>query len=65
MLLDFLKKSNTLIVLFQKYGPGKMKTEAERMQTGTVKKRLIEVLTEIVERHCRARAAISDEVNSI
>ncbi|XP_019055524.1 PREDICTED: NADP-dependent glyceraldehyde-3-phosphate dehydrogenase-like [Nelumbo nucifera] len=32
--------------------------DAGRMLTGEVKKRLIEVLTVLVERHCRARAAI-------
>lgn len=33
------------------------------MLTGDVKKRLIEVLTELVERHRRARAAVTDEVS--
>lgn len=32
------------------------------MLTGEVKQRLIQVLTEIVERHRRARAAVTDEV---
>lgn len=32
------------------------------MLTGEVKKRLTEVLTEMVERHRRARAAVTDEV---
>lgn len=32
------------------------------MLTGEVKKRLTEVLTDIVERHRRARAAVTDEV---
>lgn len=32
------------------------------MLTGEVKKRLIEVLSELVERHQRARAAVTDEV---
>lgn len=32
------------------------------MLTGEVKKRLIEVLSEMVERHCKARAAVTDEV---
>ena len=32
------------------------------MLTGEVKKRLTEVLTELVERHRRARAAVTDEV---
>lgn len=32
------------------------------MLTGEVKKRLSEVLTEIVERHRTARAAVTDEV---
>ncbi|CAA3016271.1 Hypothetical predicted protein [Olea europaea subsp. europaea] len=31
------------------------------MLTGEVKKRLIEVLTEMVGRHCRARAAVTDK----
>ncbi|KAL2926730.1 Tryptophan--tRNA ligase cytoplasmic [Bienertia sinuspersici] len=41
-----------------------IKTEyaAGRLLTGEVKKRLIEVLTEMVERHQRARAAVSDEM---
>lgn len=41
-----------------------IKTEyaAGRMLTGEVKKRLIEVLTEMVERHQRARAAVTDEM---
>lgn len=46
------------VVLFQEYGEG-------RMLTGDVKKRLTEVLTEMVERHRRARAAVTDEVKSI
>lgn len=33
------------------------------MLTGEVKQRLIQVLTEIVERHRRARAAVTDEVS--
>lgn len=32
------------------------------MLTGEVKKRLIEVLSELVERHQRARASVTDEV---
>lgn len=32
------------------------------MLTGDVKQRLIGVLTELVERHRRARAAVTDEV---
>ncbi|KAK9667867.1 hypothetical protein RND81_13G016900 [Saponaria officinalis] len=41
-----------------------IKTEyaAGRMLTGEVKKRLTEVLTEVVERHRRARAAVTDEM---
>lgn len=35
------------------------------MLTGEVKKRLIEVLTELVERHLRARAAVTDEVSGL
>lgn len=34
------------------------------MQSGDVKKRLAEVLTEIVERHRKARAAVTDEVKN-
>ena len=34
------------------------------MLTGEVKKRLTEVLTEMVERHHMARAAVTDEVNT-
>lgn len=33
------------------------------MLTGEVKKRLIEVLTELVERHRTARAAVTDAVS--
>ncbi|XP_031476183.1 tryptophan--tRNA ligase, cytoplasmic isoform X2 [Nymphaea colorata] len=36
--------------------------EAGRMLTGEVKKRLIEVLSELVERHQRARSAVSEEM---
>ena len=50
----FLK--NNWFVLLQEYGAG-------RMLTGEVKQRLIEVLTKLVERHCRARAAVTDEVS--
>uniref|UniRef100_A0A803LBE0 Tryptophan--tRNA ligase, cytoplasmic n=1 Tax=Chenopodium quinoa TaxID=63459 RepID=A0A803LBE0_CHEQI len=41
-----------------------VKTEygAGRMLTGEVKKRLIDVLSEMVERHQRARAAVTDEM---
>lgn len=34
------------------------------MLTGAVKKRLTEVLTEIVEKHRRARADVTEEVKS-
>ena len=47
---------NAQAIFFQEYGAG-------RMLTGEVKKRLIEVLTELVERHRRARAAVTDEVS--
>ena len=52
-----LSKDNTLLCapLFQEYGEG-------RMTTGDVKKRLVQVVTEIVERHRMARAAVTDEV---
>lgn len=35
------------------------------MRTGQVKERLARVLTEMVERHQRARAAVTDEVSSL
>lgn len=44
--------------IFQEYGAG-------RMLTGEVKKCLIEVLSELVERHRKARAAVMDEVSSV
>jgi len=50
-----LESKRLQALLFQEYGAG-------RMLTGEVKKRLIEVLTELVERHRRARAAVTDEV---
>lgn len=34
------------------------------MLTGEVKQRLIQVLTELVERHRKARAAVTDEVHA-
>lgn len=43
--------------IFQEYVAG-------RMLTGEVKKRLIKVLSELVERHRKARAAVMDEVSS-
>lgn len=43
--------------LFQEYGKG-------RMLTGDVKKRLGEVLTELVDRHQKARATVTDEVST-
>ncbi|KAL1152655.1 hypothetical protein V6Z11_A09G124900 [Gossypium hirsutum] len=51
----FLEDDAELEHIKKAYGAG-------RMLTGEVKKRLIEVLTEIVERHRRARAAVSDEM---
>lgn len=48
----FLMIDNTL---FQEYGEG-------RMQSGEVKKRLTQVLTEVVERHRKARVAVTEEV---
>ncbi|CAI9102326.1 OLC1v1000574C1 [Oldenlandia corymbosa var. corymbosa] len=36
--------------------------KAERMLTGEVKQRLIHVLTEVVERHRKARAAVTDKM---
>lgn len=35
------------------------------MLTGEVKQRLVQVLTEVVERHRKARAAVTDEVFNI
>ncbi|KAL8499510.1 hypothetical protein ACS0TY_022452 [Phlomoides rotata] len=51
----FLEDDAELEHIRTEYGAG-------RMLTGEVKKRLIEVLTEIVERHRRARAAVTDEM---
>lgn len=41
--------------MFKEYGDG-------RMLMGEVKKRLIEVLSEMVERYCMAQAAVTDGV---
>ncbi|KAJ0702412.1 putative tryptophan--tRNA ligase [Helianthus annuus] len=51
----FLEDDEELEHIRKEYGSG-------RMLTGEVKKRLIEVLTEIVERHRAARAAVTDEM---
>ncbi|KVH98780.1 Aminoacyl-tRNA synthetase, class Ic [Cynara cardunculus var. scolymus] len=51
----FLEDDDELEHIRKEYGSG-------RMLTGEVKKRLIEVLTEIVERHRAARAAVTDEM---
>ncbi|XP_027334406.1 tryptophan--tRNA ligase, cytoplasmic [Abrus precatorius] len=51
----FLEDDDELEHIKKEYGAG-------RMLTGEVKKRLSEVLTEIVERHQRARAAVTDEM---
>ncbi|GLJ15228.1 hypothetical protein SUGI_0248900 [Cryptomeria japonica] len=51
----FLEDDAELENIKQEYGAG-------RMLTGEVKKRLIEVLTEMVERHRKARAAVTDEM---
>ncbi|XP_050372620.1 tryptophan--tRNA ligase, cytoplasmic [Argentina anserina] len=51
----FLDDDTELAHIAKEYGAG-------RMLTGEVKQRLIQVLTEIVERHCRARAAVTDEM---
>ncbi|GER39631.1 tryptophan--tRNA ligase [Striga asiatica] len=51
----FLEDDSELEHIRTEYGAG-------RMLTGEVKKRLIEVLTELVERHRRARAAVTDEM---
>ncbi|RWW55234.1 hypothetical protein BHE74_00038139 [Ensete ventricosum] len=54
--LDHIRKSTVHLVNFKEYGAG-------RMLTGEVKKRLVEVLSELVEQHQRARAAVTDEVS--
>ncbi|OWM86112.1 hypothetical protein CDL15_Pgr010936 [Punica granatum] len=51
----FLDDDAELDYIKQEYGSG-------RMLTFDVKKQLIEVLTELVERHKRARAAVTDEM---
>ncbi|KAL8159193.1 hypothetical protein V2J09_000730 [Rumex salicifolius] len=51
----FLEDDDELEHIRQEYGAG-------RMLTGEVKQRLITVLTEMVERHRRARAAVTDEM---
>ncbi|CAL9217731.1 unnamed protein product [Arabidopsis halleri] len=53
----FLEDDSELELIRKQYG------EKEGiMQTGDVKKRVTEILTEIVERHRRARAAVTDEM---
>ncbi|KAI3796886.1 hypothetical protein L1987_39573 [Smallanthus sonchifolius] len=51
----FLEDDDELDHIRKEYGSG-------RMLTGEVKKRLIDVLTELVERHQAARAAVTDEM---
>lgn len=51
----FLDDDDELEHIRTEYGAG-------RMLTGEVKKRLTEVLTDIVERHRKARAAVTDEM---
>ncbi|KAE8705765.1 Tryptophan--tRNA ligase [Hibiscus syriacus] len=51
----FLEDDAELEHIKKEYGAG-------RMLTGEVKKRLTEVLTQLVERHRRARAAVTDEM---
>ncbi|CAA2988942.1 tryptophan--tRNA ligase, cytoplasmic [Olea europaea subsp. europaea] len=51
----FLEDDAELEHIKKEYGAG-------RMLTGEVKKRLIEVLTEMVDRHRRARFAFTDRV---
>ncbi|TYJ99950.1 tryptophan--tRNA ligase [Cucumis melo var. makuwa] len=51
----FLDDDAELERITKEYGAG-------RMLTGEVKQRLIQVLTEMVERHRRARAAVTDEL---
>ncbi|KAK6782729.1 hypothetical protein RDI58_020525 [Solanum bulbocastanum] len=50
----FLDDDAELEHIREEYGSG-------RMLTGEIKKRLVEVLTDLVERHRRARAAVTDE----
>ncbi|VVA96454.1 unnamed protein product [Arabis nemorensis] len=52
---DTVEKQILLGADLEEYGEG-------RMQTGAVKGRLVEVLTEMVERHHRARACVTDEM---
>ncbi|KAK9064100.1 hypothetical protein SSX86_017972 [Deinandra increscens subsp. villosa] len=51
----FLEDDEELEHIRKEYGSG-------RMLTGEIKKRLIDVLTELVERHRTARAAVTDEM---
>ncbi|KAK4706228.1 hypothetical protein R3W88_034210 [Solanum pinnatisectum] len=51
----FLDDDAELEHIREEYGSG-------RMLTGEIKKRLVEVLTDLVERHQRARAAVTDEM---
>ncbi|XP_057457480.1 tryptophan--tRNA ligase, cytoplasmic [Lotus japonicus] len=51
----FLEDDDELEHIKKEYGAG-------RMLTGEVKQRLVEVLTALVERHCRARAAVTEEM---
>ncbi|KAK4706267.1 hypothetical protein R3W88_034173 [Solanum pinnatisectum] len=51
----FLDDDAELEHIREEYGSG-------RMLTGEIKKRLVEVLTDLVERHRRARAAVTDEM---
>ncbi|XP_055820783.1 tryptophan--tRNA ligase, cytoplasmic [Solanum dulcamara] len=51
----FLDDDAELEHIREEYGSG-------RMLTGEIKKRLVEVLTELVERHRRAREAVTDEM---
>ncbi|KAK9063060.1 hypothetical protein SSX86_016930 [Deinandra increscens subsp. villosa] len=51
----FLEDDEELEHIRNEYGSG-------RMLTGEIKKRLIDVLTELVERHRAARAAVTDEM---
>ncbi|XP_047155321.1 tryptophan--tRNA ligase, cytoplasmic-like [Vigna umbellata] len=51
----FLEDDAELEHIKKEYGEG-------RMLTGEVKQRLIQVLTEIVERHRRARASVTEEM---
>lgn len=58
LVISSLHRTNNVhlcLNVFQEYGEG-------RMLSGPVKQRLTEVLTEVVEKHRKARAAVTDEM---